>query len=457
MQLFLIASGFGLTWSLLRHADTKPDWRGYYIRRFWRIYPMWWVAHFVMLALGIIGAHGFAVDPTRPGVWASALGLRVGGQQMYVFAASWWFVGMIIQFYAVFPVFYWIFKRLGWQRFLAILVPVGIIVRALGLWAFDAPLAGMHYLDAWAHGAIFLSRLPEFVLGMALAGAMRQDPIRVQRLLSARWLLVGAVVMYLPALGLSLMVVGNAVSSVLVALCNLILVRAMAVAAERWLPSLASAMRWCAVHSLSLCLVNSVAINLMIRRGTLPDLPQLLRSRSGDHRGGVGLGVAHPDRHAAGDKPYPVCAQVAFVRPLTGGRPRGPQARCGTSRTSARPARSAAGSARDLGTRIGVPAGRRRGRKHTARGEIRGQLRRRAVVDRRHAGRFAAGDVDRHVVDEETSPGLQPVAIEQDAIDRPVRLADALIAGDDDAVEQLQEGEALDHAREGPAEKLVTE
>lgn len=276
VQLFLIASGFGLTWSLLRHADTNPDWRGYYIRRFWRIYPMWWVAHFVMLALGIIGAHGFAVDPTRPGVWASALGLRVGGQQMYVFAASWWFVGMIIQFYAVFPVFYWIFKRLGWQRFLAILLPVGIIVRALGLWAFDAPLAGMHYLDAWAHGAIFLSRLPEFVLGMALAGAMRQDPIRVQRLLSARWLLVGAVLMYLPALGLSLMVVGNAVSSVLVALCNLILVRAMAVAAERWLPSLASAMRWCAVHSLSLCLVNSVAINLMIRRGTLPDPLQML-------------------------------------------------------------------------------------------------------------------------------------------------------------------------------------
>lgn len=276
VQLFLIASGFGLTWSLLRHGDGAPDWRGYYVRRFWRIYPMWWVAHLVMLALGIIGAQGFAVDPTRPGVWASLLGLRIGGQQMYVFAASWWFVGMIIQFYALFPIFYWIFKRWGWQRFLAILLPVGIMVRALGLWVFDAPLAGMHYLDAWAHGAIFLSRLPEFVLGMALAGALRQDPPRLQRLLSARSLLVGAVVIYLPALALSLTVVGSALSSVLVALCNLILVRALAVAAERWLPSMASAMRWCAVHSLSLCLVNSVVINLMIRHGILPDPTQVL-------------------------------------------------------------------------------------------------------------------------------------------------------------------------------------
>lgn len=276
VQLFLIASGFGLTWSLLRHSDGEPEWRGYYVRRFWRIYPMWWVAHVVMLALGIIGVQGIAIDPARPGVWASLMGLRIGSQQMYVFAASWWFVGMIMQFYAVFPIFYWIFKRWGWQRFLAILLPVGIMVRALGLWVFDVPLAGAHYLDAWAHGAIFLSRVPEFVLGMALAGALCQDPLRVQRLLSARSLLVGAVVIYLPAQALSLMVVGNALSSVLVALCNLILVRTMAIAAERWLPPLASAMRWCAVHSLSLCLVNSVVINLMIHRGTLPDPAQVL-------------------------------------------------------------------------------------------------------------------------------------------------------------------------------------
>ncbi len=264
VQLFLIASGFGLTWSLLRQGGRPLDWRGYYLRRFWRIYPMWWLAHIVMMALGVFGPPALAVDPTHPGVWASVLGLRIGTNQMYVFAASWWFIGMIIQFYAVFPAFYWIFTRLGWRRYLAIMLPLGMVLRALGLWLFAAPLAGMHYLDAWGHGAIFLSRLSELVLGMALAGALHENPRPVQRVLSSPSVLLGAILVYPPALALSLTVVGNALSSVLIAVANLILVRAVAVAAERWLPRLGVAMRWCAAHSLSLCLVNSVVINLMI-------------------------------------------------------------------------------------------------------------------------------------------------------------------------------------------------
>lgn len=90
----------------------------------------------------------------------------------------------------------------------------------------------------------------------------------------------------------------------------------------------------------------------------------------------------------------------------------------------------------------------------TARRQIRRQLLGRAVVDRRHAGRLAAFDVEGRVVDEQAVAGLQPVTLEQDPVDGPIRLADPLIAGDDDAVEQVQEGEALDHARVGLGGKV---
>lgn len=271
VQLFLVASGFGLTWSLLRRGQARPDWRDYYVRRFWRIYPIWWVAHLAILTLGLLTPLTFGVDPTRPGVWASLLGLRIGAQQMYVFSASWWFVGMIIQFYAVFPFVFWLFERCGWRRFLAVMLPIGIAVRAAGLWLFDQPLAGMHYLDAWSHGAIFLSRLPEFVLGMALAGAMAEAPERVERKLSSPRLLVAAAIVLPLAILLSLLVLPSAIASVLMVCACLVLVRRLAKLVEVWTPGVMTPMRWCGVHSLSLCLVNQLFINGLIAHGSFPD------------------------------------------------------------------------------------------------------------------------------------------------------------------------------------------
>jgi peptidoglycan/LPS O-acetylase OafA/YrhL len=51
VQLFLIVSGFGLTWALLQSkGGATPGWGGFYRRRLSRIYPEYWMAHLVVLA-----------------------------------------------------------------------------------------------------------------------------------------------------------------------------------------------------------------------------------------------------------------------------------------------------------------------------------------------------------------------------------------------------------------------
>ncbi len=82
---------------------------------------------------------------------------------MYYFAPAWWFIGLILQLYLVFPLLVVLLRRLGAGRFLVLTLSTSLVIRLAGLYAFHS------YLDAWSRGAVFITRLPEFVLGMALA------------------------------------------------------------------------------------------------------------------------------------------------------------------------------------------------------------------------------------------------------------------------------------------------
>ena len=57
VQLFLIVSGFGLTWALPQSkGGATPGWGGFYRRRLSRIYPEYWMAHLMVLAGVLAGA-----------------------------------------------------------------------------------------------------------------------------------------------------------------------------------------------------------------------------------------------------------------------------------------------------------------------------------------------------------------------------------------------------------------
>src|SRR5262249_56847136 len=120
---------------------------------------------------GLIVGRG--LDRGERTFWLDLLAVRVTPYQLYYFAPAWWFVGLVVQLYAVYPLLWVALRRLGATRFLVAALAVAFVVRGAGLLVFH------DYLDAWSRGAIFITRLPEFALGMALAASMHARPAAI--------------------------------------------------------------------------------------------------------------------------------------------------------------------------------------------------------------------------------------------------------------------------------------
>jgi peptidoglycan/LPS O-acetylase OafA/YrhL len=171
--VFLVASGFGLTYGLIgRGATAALDLIGFYRARAARIYPLWWGAH-VAFAVTVLVVGGAPFLDWR--FYLSALGVRVTPELFYYAVPAWWYVGLLLQLYLVFPLLWRLLCRAGPAAFLLATVPAAMAIRAAGLFAFSS------YLDAWSRGAIFITRLPEFALGMALAAWFATLPDAARR------------------------------------------------------------------------------------------------------------------------------------------------------------------------------------------------------------------------------------------------------------------------------------
>jgi len=172
VQFFLAASGFSLTWRILNRSGAFSM-KEFYFRRFERIMPSWWLLHLFFLFIWII--LGIGLSPLDWRTWSSFAGVRFLPGVFYYFAPAWWFVGLILQLYLVFPFLLKILNRMPAVRFFIVIGGAAILIRTAGLFYFD------RYLDAWSRGAFFLSRLPEFAFGMSFAKMLVSDPQRVMR------------------------------------------------------------------------------------------------------------------------------------------------------------------------------------------------------------------------------------------------------------------------------------
>lgn len=209
VQIFLIASGFGLTYGLLQRRRAL-SWVDFVGRRLKRIYPTWWILHLGLLVAGLILPG--SVSPANEVFWLSALGFRATPDIFYAFCPAWWFIGLILQLYAVFPFLYAALSRMGAVRFALVVIGGALLVRGLGLWLFAGPLAEWNYLDCWSRGAVFLSRLPEFAAGMVLASAYATAPRQVDTRLRAPAALAVAAGIMAIGFGLSFFLLGNTVA-----------------------------------------------------------------------------------------------------------------------------------------------------------------------------------------------------------------------------------------------------
>ncbi len=165
VAVFLLLSGFGLTHALGGRGEPAGGWRRWYRQRLLRLLPMYWVAHAVWLVSPFV-TRSDSVD------WrflASLLGDRVWPPELFYYAnPAWWFFGLLLQLYLVFPLLAKLLHRLGPAIFLGAAIAFTITSRWILLDVLRAN-------GIFVQGAFFGSRLWEFAAGMALGLLLRSD------------------------------------------------------------------------------------------------------------------------------------------------------------------------------------------------------------------------------------------------------------------------------------------
>lgn len=188
--VFLVLSGFGLTYSLTKSGDPeepKSGWMEWYKKRVLRLFPMYWVAHAIYLVSPFIDRK----DPLDYHFLLSMLGDRIVpvSTMFFYLNPSWWFFGLLLELYLVFPLLLRLLKKLGSTRFLILCALFTIISRYIFFGILEAS-------GNWVQGAFFGARLFEFAAGMVLAVVYRRHPSRVEEGLSSWKVLLGGIVVY---------------------------------------------------------------------------------------------------------------------------------------------------------------------------------------------------------------------------------------------------------------------
>jgi peptidoglycan/LPS O-acetylase OafA/YrhL len=175
--VFILASGFGISWALLDADYSSIDWKAFFKRRALRLYPAYIFLHFLFLG----GALFIAADTTTiadPKILLSLLGIRITDALFFFINPSWWFVWLIIQLYLVFPALFILLTRQGVGKFLLITFLIAFFSRLSGI-------LGIRYSDSlyfWLLGIFGGTRLAEFAAGMAFAVLLRNNVNKFGRL-----------------------------------------------------------------------------------------------------------------------------------------------------------------------------------------------------------------------------------------------------------------------------------
>ncbi|MEY5063077.1 MAG: hypothetical protein RLZZ112_1041 [Verrucomicrobiota bacterium] len=176
--LFVVASGFVLTQSAVRAAKKGGvSWGRWIGTRLARLYPMYWFAHLVYL----LSPFQAKMEPLDWRFWVSLSGLRFLwiDWNFFYLNAAWWYFCLILQLFALFPLLFWLLRRLG-------PVPCFLLATLMG-WAARYVMLYVHPVSGqFVLGGCGLSRMPEFAFGMLLGALHAQNADRFES-----WLLRG--------------------------------------------------------------------------------------------------------------------------------------------------------------------------------------------------------------------------------------------------------------------------
>ena len=259
--LFLMLSGFGLTWGQLqRHGSAAFPVGPFYVRRAERIYPLWWTAHLVFVFTYLMIGRGLSL--ADPATYLSLAGVRMTPRLFYYFTPAWWYIGLLIQLYLFFPVLWQALRTWGPAKMLVVTCAVSFGLRLAGLFWFD------DYVAYWNLGALFPARLPEFALGIFLATRFdAQAQETDSRLRSFRALLAAAAI-YIAGIFLAITLAGLAVAPFLLCCGATVLLYGSCRAAEA-LTLLTGSLRWIGKHSYSLFLAHHPIVRILLPFGAM--------------------------------------------------------------------------------------------------------------------------------------------------------------------------------------------
>lgn len=157
VQFFIIASGFGLYFSHLSHAE---HWLLFFRKRMVRIIPLY---YFVLLCGFLVKVYVLQdAPPARFEILARHFFLIHTLNDAYLSYGAFYFVGVICQLYLLFPVITIILRQRHWKLpFFAFTFFLSFILKTL------LSIAGMTF-----SGILVSDYLPYFVLGMLIADSV---------------------------------------------------------------------------------------------------------------------------------------------------------------------------------------------------------------------------------------------------------------------------------------------
>lgn len=185
--VFIILSGFGLTYSLTKTGFPQGGWIQWYGKRFMRLFPLYWLAHLIYLVSPFVYRH----DSVDYRFLLSFLGDRFipVDTMFYYLNPAWWYFGMILQLCLVYPLLFRMMQKTGVVWFLVIVGVMSLGSRYLLHFVLHA-----HW--NYVQGGFFGSRVWEFGMGMALALVFRRQPQSVLRSLFSWPVLLAGIAIY---------------------------------------------------------------------------------------------------------------------------------------------------------------------------------------------------------------------------------------------------------------------
>jgi peptidoglycan/LPS O-acetylase OafA/YrhL len=183
--VFVVMSGFGLTYALAKTGSPDHGWRGWYRSRVLRLFPVYWVAHLIYL----LSPFEARYDPVDYRFILSFLGDRIYPVEMISYLTpAWWYFGLILELYLIFPLLFRLLQNAGVLRFLVICAAETVLCRYILLF-------NIFQTDGMVLSAFCGSRLWEFAFGMVVGLAYRQNRAWVDYyLFSARAMVVGVAI-----------------------------------------------------------------------------------------------------------------------------------------------------------------------------------------------------------------------------------------------------------------------